>query len=80
MYYVYVLRLRNGSLYAGSTPDLRNRLLKHRNGYVISTKNLRPVKMLWYGSFEDRLLARRFEKYLKTGSGKAFLRKRLVQL
>ncbi len=78
MYHVYVLQLSNHQYYVGSTPDLKRRLAEHQTGKAASTKNLRPVKLLWFGSFAGRLLARRFEQYLKSGSGKAFLRKRLI--
>ena len=78
MYHVYLLLLSNGKIYTGSTPDLTARLDEHDKGLCLSTKNLRPVKLLWSCDFPDRLTARRFENYLKTGSGQAFRNKHLI--
>ena len=38
MWYVYFLELKNGSIYVGSTNDLRRRLSSHERGHVTSTK------------------------------------------
>ena len=62
----------------GSTPDPKKRYREHQNGECESTKNLRPLKLIWYCAFPNRLEARRFENYLKTGSGQAFRNKHLV--
>ena len=77
MYYVYLLKLSNGRIYTGSTPDLKRRVSEHQNGKSEATKNLRPLKLFWYCAFETRLQARQFENYLKTGSGQAFRNKHL---
>lgn len=78
MYYVYLLKLNNNSIYTGSTPDLEKRLREHCNGKCKSTKIYRPVKLIWFCAFPNRLLARRFENYLKKGSGQAFRNKHLI--
>ncbi|MCD4761173.1 GIY-YIG nuclease family protein [bacterium] len=78
MYYVYILRLINSSFYTGSTPDINRRLKTHRQGGALSTRNLRPGELIWHCVFPTRLQARRFERYLKTGSGQAFRNKRLI--
>ena len=79
MYYAYVLKSKvDGSLYFGSTTDLRQRVISHNKGQVISTKKRKPWHIVWYGSFDTEAKAVSFEKYLKTASGKAFARKRLV--
>ena len=49
-----------------------------RKFFAESTKNFRPVELIWHCAFNDRLSARRFEAYLKTGSGQAFRNKHLV--
>ncbi|MBU1036838.1 GIY-YIG nuclease family protein [Patescibacteria group bacterium] len=79
MYYVYLLRLVNNYIYTGSTPNLKRRLGQHNKGLCISTRDFRPVKLVWYCVFSDKLLARRFEDYLKTGSGQAFRNKRFLR-
>jgi putative endonuclease len=74
-----LLKLRNQSYYIGSTPDIKRRKLEHMNGKCEATKNLRPLKLIWCCIFTTRLQARKFENYLKTGSGQAFRNKHFVQ-
>ena len=50
----------------------------HNSGQVKSTKPGIPWKLMWYGAFSTEKEARDFERYLKSGSGKAFAYKRLV--
>ena len=76
--YVYILRCNNGHPYVGCTDNLKERLERHKNGYVPATKELRPIKLIWYGCFEDKYLAFNFEKYLKTCSGRVLINKRLI--
>jgi predicted GIY-YIG superfamily endonuclease len=78
MYYVYILKLSNNTYYSGSTPDINIRIKEHKLGYCKSTKDLRPVKLIWACKFDKKIRALKFEKYLKTGSGQAFRNKRLV--
>ena len=77
-YYVYILRCKNGKTYIGCTKDLIKRLERHNKGFVPATKELRPVKLSTYFAFSNKYTAYNFEKYLKTGSGRAFLKKRLI--
>lgn len=79
MYYTYLLKLSNSKIYTGSTPDLKRRITEHDTGKCEATKNFRPLKLIWYCAFENRLQARRFESYLKTGSGQAFRNRHLVK-
>ncbi|MDP2631732.1 MAG: GIY-YIG nuclease family protein [Candidatus Uhrbacteria bacterium] len=76
MNYVYLIQLCDGRFYTGSTPDLKLRFQQHSLGYVISTRDYRPIKLVWYCAFPNRIQARQFEKYLKSGSGQAFRNKR----
>ena len=78
MQYVYILRCNNGHPYVGCTDNLKERLERHNNGYVPATKELRPVKLIWYSCFENKYLAFDFEKYLKTCSGRVLINKRLI--
>ncbi|MFA6027657.1 MAG: GIY-YIG nuclease family protein [Patescibacteria group bacterium] len=73
MYFVYILKsAADNNLYIGSTDNLDRRIQEHNTGNVNSTKNRRPLKLKCYFVFEERKTAAQFEKYLKTGSGKAF--------
>lgn len=72
MQYVYLLRLASSEPYVGSTGDLRKRLAEHQEGKNISTKHSLPCRLIAYVGFRERILAFRFERYLKSGSGRAF--------
>lgn len=77
MWYVYFLQLGNGSVYVGSTNDLRYRLGSHQRGQVTSTKAYLPVSLKSYVAVPTERHARELEQYFKSGSGKAFAKKRL---
>ena len=78
MKYVYILEsLDSEHFYAGITDDLRARLTKHNTGEVTHTSKYRPWKIRTYVAFNDEARAVAFEKYLKSGSGRAFAKKRL---
>jgi len=71
MHYTYVLKsLKDKRLYFGFTSDLKKRFFQHNNGEVNSTKNRRPLKLIYYQAFFSETDARKEEKYLKSG-GKA---------
>ena len=78
MYFVYVLKCNNSTFYVGCTNNLENRLERHKKGQVESTKKRLPVKIIIYIAFQNKYLAFNFEKYLKTGSGRAFLKKHFL--
>ena len=78
MWYVYFLELKNGDIYVGSTNDLRRRLDSHQKGTVVSTRTNLPVILRSYVAVSDETSARRLETYFKSGSGKAFARKRFL--
>ena len=78
MWYVYFLLLGNGDLYVGSTDDLRRRVKSHEDGHVLSTRSYVPVKLESYVAVATEKHARQLERYFKSGSGKAFARKRFI--
>ncbi len=78
MYYVYILKLKNNKTYTGCTSNLKERLNRHRNKMVPATKDLLPIELLSYFAFKDKHKAYFFERYLKSGSGRAFMSKRLI--
>jgi len=78
MYYVYVLMsLKDGQFYTGYTSDLRKRLAEHNNGESKSTMHRLPLTLIYFEGCLDKRDAMRREKYLKSGSGKIYLRNRL---
>lgn len=80
MFYTYILRnSQTGRYYVGFTPDLKDRLRKHTSGKVLSTKSNLNYQLEWYCGFKSKKQALLFEKYLKTGSGIAFMKKRFFQ-
>lgn len=80
MYYVYLLKLSNNDIYTGSTSNLKTRIADHNEGKNISTKPFRPVKLIYYCAFPTKSQAIIFEMYLKSGSGKAFRNKHLINI
>lgn len=79
MYFIYILKsIKDNSHYIGITNDLKRRLNAHNAGHSRFTKLKRPYKLIWYCVFSNKTKALKFEKYLKTGSGIAFSRKRLI--
>jgi predicted GIY-YIG superfamily endonuclease len=78
MWYVYILKMADGEYYVGSTNNLKRRIEEHTNGRDTSTKWRLPVVLEAYIAVKSEMTARRLEKYLKTSSGKATLRKRIL--
>jgi predicted GIY-YIG superfamily endonuclease len=79
MYYVYILKSDlEDWYYVGYSADLRERLKEHNDGKVISTKARRPFTIASYIAIREQETAIALEKYLKTGSGIAWMKKRLL--
>ena len=58
MYYVYILECADGTLYAGSTPNLSKRLLAHQSGKGAKyTRGRRPVKLVYQEACDDKSAA-----------------------
>ncbi len=79
MKYVYILESVNDPTrhYVGLTDELRARLEKHNEGGVPHTAKFKPWRVKTYLAFSDVERAVAFERYLKSGSGRAFAKKRL---
>lgn len=78
MYYVYLLVCKNNRPYVGCTENLKERIERHNKGHVPATKPLLPVQLIAYFAFSNKYTAFNFEKYLKSGSGRAFTKKHLI--
>ena len=72
--FVYVLRCKDERLYIGSTRDLDNRFKAHVMGRVKTTKGRRPVQLIYSEKFDDYTEARKREGYLKSGTGRDWLK------
>lgn len=78
MFYTYVLKsLKDNDLYIGWSDDLKSRIEKHNAGKVTSTKSRIPFELVYYEACLDKEKAIAREKALKTGFGRAYLRKRI---
>jgi predicted GIY-YIG superfamily endonuclease len=79
MWHVYLLQSEadTGQRYVGLTSDLKRRLTDHNSGKSPHKSKFLPWKLITYVAFSDRPKAEAFERYLKSGSGHAFARKRL---
>jgi len=79
MYYVYFLKsLSKNFRYIGSTNDLKRRLNDHNTGLSQSTKSYIPFEIEAFVAVKTEQKARELERYFKTGSGKAILKKRIL--
>lgn len=65
--YVYILRsLKDNNLYVGYTTNIEQRLKQHKYGEVKSTKNRRPLELVYREKCFNRYEGRKREKYLKS--------------
>lgn len=81
MFYTYILRSKKtkGAIYVGYTEDLKKRLIQHNDEKNVGyTKRHAPWEIESYFALTNKQKAKDFERYLKSNSGKAFLRKRLI--
>lgn len=78
MYYVYVLESeKDEKNYIGYTSNLKLRFDQHRKGLVKSTKDRRPLILIYYEACLNRLDALRREKYFKRHYGRLYIKNRL---
>jgi putative endonuclease len=79
MHYVYMLQSKSDldQRYVGLTSDLKRRIAEHNAGGSPHTSKYLPWKLVTYVAFSDSRKAQIFERYLKSGSGHAFAKKRL---
>jgi putative endonuclease len=75
--YVYILRSQRNHLehYVGLTTDVATRVRQHNEGHSAHTSKMRPWELVASIELADDNVARELERYLKTGSGRAFCRR-----
>ncbi len=77
MHYVYSLKCKDG-FYIGCTDNLKDRMSRHTKGQVPATRDRLPINLDFYFAIADKYKAFEFEKYLKSGSGRAFIKKHFI--
>ena len=80
--FVYILRsdVNPDRHYVGLTTDVSGRLHWHNTGPSGVTARNRPWSLVVCLEFADAETASRFERYLKTGSGRAFAKRHFAPL
>ena len=78
MYYVYILlSKKDRKFYTGCTNNLKERIKRHSRGQISTTKNRRPLYLIYYEACLNKDDAYKREKYLKTAWGKRYIKNRL---
>jgi len=78
MYYTYVLQSeKDGKFYVGFSKNLKQRFDQHNKGAVDSTKDRKPLSLIYYEACLDIDDATKRERYLKSYHGRMFIKKRL---
>lgn len=81
-YYVYILQsLKDKSLYIGSSNNLDKRIVEHDLKKSKYTSKKHPYEIIWHCVFigdNAQEKAIKFEKYLKSGSGRMFIQRHIL--
>lgn len=81
LYYTYVLLCDDGSYYKGFTKNLEQRYQQHLSGNGAEhTKKHKPIKIVYFETFNTEREAIEREKYFKTGSGREWLASKIKSL
>ncbi len=81
MYYIYVIQSsKDKKLYIGHTNNLVKRIREHNEDLVRATRKRKPFKLPYYEASNNLKDATSREKSLKTGFGRAYLKRRLSDL
>jgi len=79
MNYVYILySKKDKKLYIGCTNNLKTRIELHNEGKVESTRFRRPLVLIYYEVYVNKIDAFAREKWLKTGWGRNYIKKTLM--
>lgn len=66
IWFVYILRCSNNSLYTGITTNLERRFNEHLKGTGAKyTRTFKPLKMVYFASFPSKSLAAKEEYRIK---------------
>ncbi len=77
---MYIIRSIDfpGQEYTGATADLKQRLKDHNAGKSVHTAKFAPWELKCYVALPEKMRALDLERYLKSHSGRAFAKKRLI--
>ncbi|MDO8621359.1 MAG: GIY-YIG nuclease family protein [Candidatus Levybacteria bacterium] len=73
MYFVYILKSqKDNKFYTGITNNIERRLYVHNRGSHSTSSTLKrgPFDLVHVETVNDRIEARRLEKYFKSGAGR----------
>ena len=67
MYYLYILKCADKTLYTGITTDLKRRIVEHNSSKLGAryTSSRRPVKLVYSKKFKNRSTASKEEARIK---------------
>ncbi|MGA2668243.1 MAG: GIY-YIG nuclease family protein [Ignavibacteria bacterium] len=72
---VYILKsLKDGKRYIGYTKNLHRRLYEHNSGGCKSTRNRRPLEIVYHEEYDSKSEAMMRERFFKSSKGRIFLR------
>ncbi|MGM0579451.1 MAG: GIY-YIG nuclease family protein [Bacteroidota bacterium] len=75
MFKAYALQsIHKNYIYKGFTSNLEDRFKRHNEGREKTTAPYRPFKIIYSKEFSTRTGARDHEKWLKSSSGRKFLK------
>jgi len=77
MQHVYILHseIDPSRFYVGITTNLERRIDEHNSGKSVHTNKFKPWRLSVCIGFADHSKAEKFERYLKSGSGRAFTKR-----
>lgn len=80
MYFVYLLENQNDkSWYIGYTANLEERIERHKKGDgARTTSRKKNWELIYYEAYKNDKDAKGRERFLKSGSGRRFLKKQLT--
>ena len=71
MWFVYIIKCKDGSLYTGYTNDLEKRLEKHKSGKGAKyTRSHKPQKIVFSEKYDNKIIAQRREREIKSWTRK----------
>ncbi len=77
MFFVYVLKSRSRKyIYVGLSDNVERRTSQHNAGKERTTRAYAPFECIHVEEFQTRVEARKREKYLKSGVGKEWLKRK----